>query len=135
MNYPIKTLSQLRLILQGFRKTNRLTQAALADKLGITQQSYAQLEANPAAASVERLFRVLQVLGVDLVLSGETPSVSSSSYAIAEVAQRQQDFAAHQSSPPYVSAGSGELKQGKSARESTRKAESMRAAAKKKESW
>ncbi|WP_211461074.1 helix-turn-helix transcriptional regulator [Collimonas silvisoli] len=135
MNYPIKTLSQLRLILQGFRKTNRLTQAALADKLGITQQSYAQLEANPAAASVERLFRVLQVLGVDLVLSGETPSLSGASYASGEATPGQQDFAAHQSSASYVSAGSGALNQGKSAQEPARKAGSARAAAKKKESW
>ncbi|WP_024303737.1 helix-turn-helix domain-containing protein [Pseudogulbenkiania sp. MAI-1] len=72
MDYPIKTLSQLRPILQGFRKANGLTQAALAERLGITQQSYAKLEANPTSASVERLFTVLRALGVELVLSGAT---------------------------------------------------------------
>jgi len=69
MNYPIKILSQLRPILRGFRKARHLTQAELAKKLGITQQSYAQLEANPASASLERLFKVLQLLEVDLVLA------------------------------------------------------------------
>lgn len=69
MDYPIKTLSQLRPILQGFRKAAGLTQAALAERLGITQQSYAQLEANPASASVERLFKVLRILDVDLQLA------------------------------------------------------------------
>lgn len=69
MNYPVKILSQLRPILKGFRKARHLTQADLAKKLGITQQSYAQLEANPASASIERLFKVLQLLEVDLVLS------------------------------------------------------------------
>ncbi|AJG21968.1 helix-turn-helix domain-containing protein [Cupriavidus basilensis] len=69
MDYPIKAISQLRPILQGFRKASHLTQAEVAAKLGITQQSYAQLEANPAAASIERLYRTLQVLGVELVLS------------------------------------------------------------------
>jgi len=81
VDYPIKTLSQLRLILQGFRKANHLTQAALAEKLGITQQSYAQLEANPASASMERLFKVLRALDVEIVLSGSTPSASNNPYA------------------------------------------------------
>lgn len=68
MNYPIKTLGQLRPILQGFRKAAGLTQAGMASHLGVTQQTYAQLEANPAAVSVDRLFRVLRVLQVDLTL-------------------------------------------------------------------
>jgi HTH-type transcriptional regulator / antitoxin HipB len=67
--YPVKTLSQLRPILQGFRKTAGLTQASMAEQLGVTQQTYAQLEANPAAASMERLFKVFRVLGVELTLS------------------------------------------------------------------
>lgn len=71
-NYPIHTLSQLSPILKGFRKTHHLTQKAVAQQLGITQQSYAELEANPASASVERLFRVLRVLNVELLL-GEGP--------------------------------------------------------------
>jgi HTH-type transcriptional regulator/antitoxin HipB len=41
----------------------------MASHLGVTQQTYAQLEANPAAVSVERLFKVLRVLEVELVLS------------------------------------------------------------------
>ncbi|KXU83992.1 XRE family transcriptional regulator [Paraburkholderia monticola] len=69
MDYAIRTLSQLRPILQGFRKAAGLTQAAMAAHLGVTQQTYAQLEANPSAVSVERLFRVLRVLQVDLKLS------------------------------------------------------------------
>jgi HTH-type transcriptional regulator/antitoxin HipB len=69
VDYPIKTLSQLRPILQGYRKTAGLTQAAMASHLGVTQQTYAQLEANPAAVSVERLFKVLRVLQVDLKLT------------------------------------------------------------------
>jgi HTH-type transcriptional regulator/antitoxin HipB len=68
MDFSLKTIDQLHLILTGFRKANNLTQAALARKLGITQQSYAKLEANPGSASVERLFKVLCALEVDLVL-------------------------------------------------------------------
>ncbi len=74
MNYPITTLDQLRPILLGFRKSKGLTQSALAELLGVTQQTYAQLESNPASASVERLFKVLRLLGVDWVLADATMS-------------------------------------------------------------
>jgi HTH-type transcriptional regulator / antitoxin HipB len=69
LDYSVKTLSQLRPILQGFRKAAGLTQAMVAAQLGVTQQTYAQLEANPAAVSMERLFKVFRVLGVDIALN------------------------------------------------------------------
>jgi HTH-type transcriptional regulator / antitoxin HipB len=69
VNYPVKTVAQLRPLLQGFRKAAGLTQAMLASRLGVTQQTYAQLEADPSAVSVERLFKVLRVLEVDVVLA------------------------------------------------------------------
>ena len=87
MDYPLKTLSQLRPILQGFRKAAGLTQAAMASHLGVTQQTYAQLEANPAAVSVERLFKVLRVLQVDLKLT-ETAGGASASDATADNVER-----------------------------------------------
>jgi HTH-type transcriptional regulator / antitoxin HipB len=67
--YPIKTLSQLPLVLKGFRKEKGLTQAAMAERLGITQQSYAYFEANPATATLERTFMVLRMLDVEISLS------------------------------------------------------------------
>jgi HTH-type transcriptional regulator/antitoxin HipB len=74
VDYSLKTLSQLRPILLGFRKAAGLTQATVAQRLGVTQQTYAQLEANPAAVSVERLFKVLRVLDVELALTrSESP--------------------------------------------------------------
>ncbi|MCA8017554.1 helix-turn-helix domain-containing protein [Burkholderia metallica] len=69
MDFPIQTLTQLRPILVGFRKAAGLTQAQLAARLGVTQQSYAQLEANPSAVSIERLFKVLNTLGVHMTLA------------------------------------------------------------------
>lgn len=68
MNYPIKTLSQFPLLLKGFRKEKGLTQAAMAERLGIAQQSYAHFEANPATATLERLFMVLRLLDVEISL-------------------------------------------------------------------
>ena len=69
MDYPIRSLQQLRPILVGCRKQAGLSQQALAEQLGITQQSYAQIEANPASTSVERLYTVLRLLGAELLLS------------------------------------------------------------------
>lgn len=87
MIYPIKILSQLPLVLKGFRKEKGLTQAAMAERLGITQQSYAYFEANPATATLERLFMVLRMLDVEISLDqtspatgkGATPSVKVTS--------------------------------------------------------
>lgn len=84
MDFPIQTLSQLRPILQGFRKENALTQAALAAKIGITQQSYADLEANPASVSVERLFKVLSLLNVGILLTSSNPQWASEVIATTE---------------------------------------------------
>ena len=68
MIYPIKTLSQLSLVLKGFRKEKGLTQAAIAERLGISQQSYAYFEANPTTATIERLYMVLRILDVEIFL-------------------------------------------------------------------
>jgi len=59
----------LRPMLLGFRKANGLTQKDVSERLGVTQQTYARLEANPASASIERLFKVFTVLGVEISLS------------------------------------------------------------------
>lgn len=77
MTYPIKTLSHLPLILKSFRKEKGLTQAAIAERLGITQQSYAYFEANPAAATLERLFLILRMLDVEISLDQAHPTASS----------------------------------------------------------
>ncbi|WP_318372772.1 helix-turn-helix transcriptional regulator [Enterobacter sp.] len=67
--YPLKTLNQLRPLLLGFRKAHGLTQKEVSERLGVTQQTYARLEANPASASIERLFKVFSVLGVEISFS------------------------------------------------------------------
>ncbi len=73
MDYPIRTLQQIRPLLVGLRKRAGLSQADVAGLLGVTQQSYAKIELKPAATSVERLFTILRLLGSEIVLaqSGE----------------------------------------------------------------
>lgn len=67
--YPIRILTQLNPVLQGFRRSRGLTQAEVAARLGVSQQSYARLEANPGRASMARVLAVLQALEVDLLLA------------------------------------------------------------------
>lgn len=81
MNYPIRTLQQLRPLLMGFRKQAGLSQADVAALLGITQQSYAKIEANPAVTSVERLFTILRLLGGEIVL-GQTEVTGMNAEAV-----------------------------------------------------
>jgi HTH-type transcriptional regulator/antitoxin HipB len=66
VNYTINTLDQIKPILVGFRKSNGLSQKALAEKLGISQQSYQALESAPQKVTIERLFKVLSILGIKL---------------------------------------------------------------------
>lgn len=73
-DYPLNTLNQLRPLLIGFRKANGLTQKDLSERLGVTQQTYARLEANPASASIERLFKVFSILAVKISFSSATAS-------------------------------------------------------------
>ncbi|CAG2344634.1 MULTISPECIES: helix-turn-helix domain-containing protein [Burkholderia] len=96
MAFPVQTLTQLRPILVGFRKSAGLTQAQLAARLGITQQSYAQLEANPSAVSIERLFKVLNALGVRMMLSPDerdAPAEAADSASGAEPPARRKPVA------------------------------------------
>ncbi|MEA3094795.1 MAG: HTH-type transcriptional regulator / antitoxin HipB [Caballeronia sp.] len=76
MDYPVKTPFQLRPLLVGFRKAAGLTQAQMASHLGVTQQTYAQLEAKPESASMDRLLQVLTVLKVGIVLTQKSGSAN-----------------------------------------------------------
>ena len=68
MHYPILMPEQLPAMLRSLRQRAGLTQAQLAERLGISQQSYARLEASPAATSVARLSKLLRVLNAELVI-------------------------------------------------------------------
>jgi HTH-type transcriptional regulator/antitoxin HipB len=92
VDYSVKTLSQLRPVLRGFRKAAGLTQAMLAERLGITQQSYAQFEADPAAAGVERLFTVLRLLNASITLS-QNDSLPAQAAPVAKMASQHRQAA------------------------------------------
>ncbi|MDR0261542.1 MAG: helix-turn-helix domain-containing protein [Comamonas sp.] len=66
--FIVQTSRQLPIFLSAFRKAAKLTQADVAMRMGVTQQTVSAMERNPQAVSAERLMKLLGVLGVDLVL-------------------------------------------------------------------
>lgn len=72
MEYRIQTLNQLKPLVQGFRRKSGLTQAAMAEQLGVSQQAYAQIESNLSSTSVERLYTILRLLNIDINLTSQT---------------------------------------------------------------
>lgn len=68
MDYPIRAADQLEPLLKAFRKAQHVSQSELAQQLGVTQQTFQQLESSPHRASFERILEVLAGLNVEIVL-------------------------------------------------------------------
>jgi HTH-type transcriptional regulator/antitoxin HipB len=67
-DFPISLSIQLREHLRALRKQQRLTQAQLGERIGVSQARIAEIEANPGAVSVEQLLLLLATLGAGLKL-------------------------------------------------------------------
>ena len=67
-DFTVRTTDQLPQLLKALRKSARLTQADVALRLGVTQQTVSALERNAEAVSTARLLKLLHILGVELVL-------------------------------------------------------------------
>lgn len=80
-NFTVRTSDQLPQLLQAFRKEAGLTQAEAALRMGVSQQTLSALERNAARVSVERLMRLLSILGVEFVLRKESGSPTNSDEA------------------------------------------------------
>ena len=68
---------QLRAILQALRKNRGLSQAQLAQLIGVKQGRVAKIERDPLNLSTKQLIRVLSSLNAELCIQAkETPSDS-----------------------------------------------------------
>ncbi len=68
MKQKIITKAQLSHLLQSYRNAKRLTQAELGQRAGISQERYSVLESDPGRITVERLLRIVNALGLEMVL-------------------------------------------------------------------
>jgi len=73
MEYTVTTPSQLGRVLQGCRKQRGLTQRELGARVGLLQKAVSMLETDPSRASVDRLFRLLSALELQVVLRDKRP--------------------------------------------------------------
>ncbi|HSD36277.1 MAG TPA: helix-turn-helix transcriptional regulator [Rhodocyclaceae bacterium] len=67
-DFEVRTADQLSTLLRGFRRKARLSQADVALRMGVSQQTISALEQRANQVSAERLFTLLNVLGVEVVL-------------------------------------------------------------------
>ncbi len=79
MEYTVHTPQQLGLVLQGQRKSKRMTQKAAGAAVGLLPKTVSALESSPQRAKVDSLFKLLSALELELVLrpkptAGELPT-------------------------------------------------------------
>ncbi len=72
--FTVRTPDQLPALLRAFRKQAGLTQAEVALRLGVTQQTYSALERNADTVGFDRLLKLLNLLGVQLSLGTPAPA-------------------------------------------------------------
>ncbi len=60
---------QLGVLLKTTRKARRLTQGELAERMGLSANRFSELESDPGALSVQRLFELTQALGLELFIA------------------------------------------------------------------
>lgn len=91
MDYPVQLSSQLQQLLKSLRKSRNMTQADLAQRLGVVQSRVADIERDPGAVSMEQLLQVLAMLGAQMVVreaaavpSATKPSIDLQAHAQAK---------------------------------------------------
>lgn len=77
MDYPVQLSSQLQQLLKSLRKSRNMTQAELAQRLGVVQSRVADIERDPGAVSVEQLLQVLAMLGAQMVVRDNAGDLDS----------------------------------------------------------
>lgn len=78
--YPIKTPQQLGAVLQGFRQQRGLTQTQVARAGGLGQSAVSELELDSSTASLNRIFKLLAALNLELVVRPRGENTPSSEW-------------------------------------------------------
>jgi len=68
MKRTVLTPEQLGQVLQGYRKTRKLTQATAGASVGLLPKTISKLERAPETATIESLFKLLSALQLELSL-------------------------------------------------------------------
>lgn len=79
--HVLVTPAQLGSTLQAARKAKRMTQSALAGRVGVSQSRVSQLEQNPNNLNVEQLLAWCSALGLELAIGTHGARTSSGTQA------------------------------------------------------
>jgi HTH-type transcriptional regulator / antitoxin HipB len=71
---PITNPAQIGGLLLGRRKHLKLSQAEVAEKLGLSQSRLSELEASPETLTVAQLLVLMRVLGLQLTVGDRAPA-------------------------------------------------------------
>lgn len=77
MQQIVSTPHQLGHVLTVRRKALKLSQQALAAKLGISQNRLSELEENPARLTLDRVIALANLLGLELTIRDKTGAGAS----------------------------------------------------------
>jgi HTH-type transcriptional regulator/antitoxin HipB len=66
--YSIRIPNQMGRVLQGYRKHKGLTRAEVGRAVGLQQSGVSELEFDPSTASLNRIFKLLAALDLELVI-------------------------------------------------------------------
>ena len=66
--FPIRTPQQLGAVLQGYRKQKEMTQAEVGGAVGLPQSGVSEIESDPSTSSLNRIFKLLAALNLELVV-------------------------------------------------------------------
>ena len=78
-SYPIKTPQQLGPVLQGYRKSRSFTQAQVGARIGLPQKEISKLELDASTTTLNRIFKVLAALDLELVVRERQAAASKRS--------------------------------------------------------
>ncbi len=68
MQQIVSTARQAGHVITGRRKALKLSQQAIAAKLGISQNRLSELEEDPARLTLDRLIALTNILGLELII-------------------------------------------------------------------
>ncbi len=71
MNHPVSTPAQLKAVLRSLRESQGLSQAALGERIGVSQRRIAAIEAAPGRDSFDQLSRMVAALGGRLLIDDQ----------------------------------------------------------------
>ena len=81
MQRVIQSTQQMALLLKTTRQAQGLTQAALAARLGISQNRLSEMENDASSLPLDRLLALGQALGLELLVRKADPSRETASDA------------------------------------------------------